>query len=236
MSTATATRTVRLIRAGRVPYLQAWEWQRSLAAARSAGRGPDTLLLLEHPPTITLGNKADPAHVLVSRAELTRRGVALVQSDRGGDVTYHAPGQIVGYPILKLGPLGLGAVDYVRRLEEVIIRSLAAFGIVGERVPGLAGVWVQGGAAKICAVGVKLSASGVSSHGFALNVNTDLSGFDQIVPCGISGRAVTSLEAMLGHNPGTEAVAAELLRQFAAVFEVRLHEGPGLPSPEDAVQ
>jgi lipoyl(octanoyl) transferase len=233
MSTVTATRAVRLIRAGRLPYAAAWELQRSIAAARSAGAAPDTLLLLEHPPTITLGNKADPANVLLPAEELARRGVDLVQSDRGGDVTYHAPGQIVGYPILKLGPLGLGAGDYVRRLEEVIIRTLADYGLAGERVPGLAGVWVGGGAAKVCAVGVKLSAGGISSHGFALNVCPDLTGFAQIVPCGIADRAVTSMAALLGRNLGAAAVSAALLGHFAEVFGVALGEGE---HRRDAVQ
>ena len=225
MSTVTTGRAVRLIRPGRVPYAEAWALQRELAAARSSGAAPDALVLLEHPPTITLGNKADPANVLLPAAELARRGVALVQSDRGGDVTYHAPGQLVGYPILKLGPLGLGAVDYVRRLEEVILRTLGSHGIAGERVPGLAGVWVGGGAAKVCAVGVKLSAGGVSSHGFALNVCPDLAGFQQIVPCGIADRAVTSMAALLGASPGLDAVAETLIGHFREVFGVELCEG-----------
>lgn len=233
MSTVTTGRAVRLIRPGRVPYAEAWALQRELAAARSSGAAPDALLLLEHPPTITLGNKADPANVLLPAEELARRGVALVRSDRGGDVTYHAPGQLVGYPILKLGPLGLGAGDYVRRLEEVIIRTLASYGIAGERVPGLAGVWVGGGAAKVCAVGVKLSAGGVSSHGFALNVCPDLAGFAQIVPCGIADRAVTSMAALLGASLGLEAVAEALLGHFKEVFGVELCEGE---LPRDAVQ
>lgn len=222
---STATRTIQLMRAGRVPYQQAWEWQRQLVIARSAGQAPDTLLLLEHPPTITLGNRADAANVLVSADELARRGVELVRSDRGGDVTYHAPGQLVGYPILKLSQHGADLGRYVRALEETIIRTLAVYGLLGERVPGLTGVWVKAGRAKICAIGVKLSASGVTSHGFALNVSPDLAGFAQIVPCGIADRAVTSLEQLLGAAPALEAVAAELLRQFAAVFELEIVPG-----------
>jgi len=229
MSTASAVRAVRLLRPGRLPYPEAWELQRAIAAARSAGAAPDTLILLEHPPTITLGNKADPANVLLPPDELARRGVAVVQSDRGGDVTYHAPGQVVGYPILKLGPLGLGAVDYVRRLEEVIIRTLADYGLAGERVPGLAGVWVGGGAAKICAIGVKLSAGGVTTHGFALNVCPDLAGFAQIVPCGIADRAVTSLAALLGRDPGADAVAARVLAHFAELFGAAFSAAPSAP-------
>lgn len=222
-TTATAARAVQLIRPGRVPYLEALELQRRLAADRSAGRAPDSLILLEHPPTITLGVRADPAHILVPAEELARRGVAVVQSDRGGDATYHAPGQIVGYPILKLSQHGGDLGRYVRSVEEVIIRTLAACGVAGGRVPGLTGVWVDGGRAKICAIGVRLSAAGVTSHGFALNVRPDLAGFDQIVPCGISDRGVTSIERLLGAGaPAEEAVAAILLREFAAVFGVEL--------------
>lgn len=223
--TTTALRTIRLIRAGLVPYPEALRWQRQLAAARSAGAAPDTLLLLEHPPTITLGARANPAHVLVPADELARRGVALVASDRGGDVTYHAPGQLVGYPILKLSQHGADVGRYMRALEEVIIRTLASYGITGERVPGLTGVWVEGGRAKVCAIGVRLSAAGVTSHGFALNVHPDLAGFDQIVPCGISDRAVTSLERLLGAAPPDDEVATTLLGHFAELFEVELQEG-----------
>lgn len=215
-------RTMTLLRPGRVDYTSAWDLMRRLASERSSGARGDTLLILEHPPTITLGNKARPENVLISPDDLAARGVALAQTDRGGDVTYHAPGQIVGYPIIKLGPLGLGAVDYVRRLEETIIRTLASFGLAGERVPGLAGVWVGGGAAKVCAIGVKLSAAGVTSHGFALNVNPDLAGFAQIVPCGIANRGVASLSALLGRTVEIAEVEPVLLGHFAALFEVEL--------------
>lgn len=227
--TATVQRAIRLVRPGMLPYATALALQRDLVAARSAGRIPDTLLLLEHPPTITLGARADPAHVLLPRDELERRGVAVVASDRGGDVTYHGPGQLVGYPILKLSQHGGDLGRYLRGLEEAIIRALADYGVAGERVPGLTGVWVAGGRAKICAIGVRLSASGVTSHGFALNVSTDLSGFAQIVPCGIADRAVTSLERLLGDAPPLDAVASTLLRHFAAVFGVEIY-------PEDGVQ
>ncbi|NJN15770.1 MAG: lipoyl(octanoyl) transferase LipB [Oscillochloris sp.] len=221
MTIITTTRSVRLMRLGRIAYQAAWQRQRELAAARSGG-GSDCLLLLEHPPTITLGNKADPAHVLFPAEDLARRGVEVVQSDRGGDVTYHGPGQIVGYPILKLGPLGLGAVDYVRRLEAVIMHTLADFGIAADRVAGLPGVWTADGSAKICAIGVKLSAGGISTHGFALNVAPNLADFDLIVPCGISGRAVTSMTQLLGRSLDRDAVAARLIAHFAAIFAVVL--------------
>lgn len=219
-----ALQSVRVVHVGRLPYLAALALQRHLVAARSAGQAPDTLLLLEHPPTITLGVRANPGHVLLPAAELARRGVALVHSDRGGDVTFHGPGQIVGYPILKLSHHGADLGRYVRGLEETIIRTLAEFGVTGLRTPGLTGVWVADGRAKICAIGVRLSASGVTSHGFALNVSTELSGFAQIVPCGIADRTVTSLEQLLGVAPPAATVRAALLRHFAAVFNVRLYE------------
>jgi lipoyl(octanoyl) transferase len=217
-------RTISMIRPGRVEYARAWEWMRQLAAERSAGRVDDSLLILEHPPTITLGNKARPENILINPADLAARGVAVVQSDRGGDVTYHAPGQIVGYPILKLSQHGGDIGRYVRNLEETIMRTLADFGVAGARIPGLTGVWVDGGAAKVCAIGVKLSAAGVTSHGFALNVNPDLAGFAQIVPCGITNRAVTSLSALLGHAVAPAEVEPALLRHFAEIFNVALVE------------
>jgi len=219
------TRTITLFRPGCVDYTQAWEWMRRLVADRSAGRATDSLLLLEHPPTITLGNKARPENILITSADLVARGVAIVQVDRGGDVTYHAPGQIVGYPILKLSQHGGDIGRYVRNLEETIIRTLADCGVTGLRVPGLTGVWVNDGSAKICAMGVKLSAAGITSHGFALNVNPDLAGFAQIVPCGISNRAVTSISALLGRAIVPAEVEPILLRHFAAVFDVALEEG-----------
>jgi lipoyl(octanoyl) transferase len=227
MTTTAAVRSVQLINAGRVPYDEALLWQRRLVAARSAGQAPDTLLLLEHPPTITLGVRADPANVLLPADELARRGVALVISDRGGDATYHGPGQIVGYPILKLSQHGADLGRYMRSLEEVIIRTLASYGVAGERVPGLAGVWVGGGRAKVCAIGVRLSAAGVTSHGFALNVRPDMAGFAQIVPCGISDRDVTSLEQLLDTAPREAEVAATLVAHFAEVFGVELRPAEG---------
>lgn len=225
MSIVTPSVTVqqcRVVHAGRMSFQAAWELQRTLIADRSAGRCGDTLLLLEHPPTITLGRAANHAHVLVDPQELARRGVDLVATDRGGDVTYHAPGQIVGYPILKLARYGGGLLGYLRRLEETLIQTLATYDVAARRVPGLTGVWVNGDRAKIAAIGVRLSASGVTSHGFALNVNPDLQGFTQIVPCGIGDRAVTSLAACLGTPPPPHEVTARLLACFAAVFQVEL--------------
>ncbi len=147
-----------------------------------------------------------------------------MQSDRGGEVTYHAPGQLVAYPIFKLSQHGSDVGRYVRNLEESVIRLLADYGLSGERVPGLTGVWVRNGAAKICAIGVKLSASGVTTHGLALNVDPDLSGFNLIVPCGISDRGVTSLAAELGAAPPLAEVAERLIGQIGAVFDLQVEE------------
>ncbi len=221
-------------------YQAAWDLQRHLAGERSVGRCDDTLLLLEHPPTITLGRAADRSHILATPAELARRGVALVQCDRGGDVTFHAPGQLVGYPILKLSQYGGGVGRYMRNLEEVLIRVLAEYGIVAGRVDGLTGVWVReqhriaGSAdedsarydAKIAAIGVRLSASGVTSHGFALNIAPDLHGFSQIVPCGIRNRRVTSMAHLLDTAPALEDVTRRVIAHFADVFGIEpLFEG-----------
>lgn len=242
MQAETATQRIcQVIRAGRVAYQAAWDWQRQLVADRSAGRCGDTLLLLEHPPTITLGRTSRTEHVLVDPAELARRGVALIESDRGGDVTYHAPGQIVGYPILKLSQHGGDLGRYLRNLEEVLIRVLATYGLTGSRIPGLTGVWLtaeqneqrtatlpspfaSSASVKIAAIGVRLSASGVTSHGFALNVTTDLRGFEQIIPCGIGDRGVTSLERMLGTAPPLEEVQARVVQCFGEIFGVKVVE------------
>jgi lipoyl(octanoyl) transferase len=213
-------RICRVIQAGCISYEQGWQWQRQLATERSAGKVEDTVLLLQHPPTITLGRAACQAHVLFSPEVLAERGVTLVQTDRGGDVTYHAPGQLVGYPILKIGRYGGSVLQYVRNLEEVIIRVLATYELVGERVEGLTGVWI--GQAKIAAIGVKVSASGVSTHGFALNVAPDMQGFSQIIPCGIRDRQVTSLQQQLaGSAPPMEEVIERVIASFCAVFAVR---------------
>ncbi|HET7692544.1 MAG TPA: lipoyl(octanoyl) transferase LipB [Gemmatimonadota bacterium] len=202
-------------RLGRVEYDHAWAIQRELLAARQAGHAPDTLLLLEHPPVITLGRSGETAHLLGSEAELERRGVALVATDRGGDITFHGPGQIVGYAIVDLAPRGRDLHRYLRDLESVLIRALAEFGIVAGRVEGLTGVWV--GDAKVAAIGIRVS-RWVTHHGFALNVDTDLSYFDLIVPCGIADRRVTSMEALLGGAVDRGDVEDALERAFETVF------------------
>ena len=202
-------------RLGRVEYDRAWAIQRELVASRQAGHAPDTLLLLEHPPVITLGRSGETAHLLGSEAELERRGVALVETDRGGDITFHGPGQIVGYAIVDLAPRGRDLHRYLRDLESVLIRALAEFGIVAGRVEGLTGVWV--GDAKVAAIGIRV-ARWVTHHGFALNVDTDLSYFDLIVPCGIADRRVTSMKALLGDAIDREDVENALACAFESVF------------------
>ncbi|NJP04957.1 MAG: lipoyl(octanoyl) transferase LipB [Chloroflexaceae bacterium] len=220
-----------------MPYQQAWEWQRHLAAACANTRANDSLLLLEHPPTITLGRAAKREHLLVPEDELARRGVAVVASDRGGDVTYHAPGQLVGYPILKLSRYCRGLLSYLRGLEEVLIRTLATYDIAAVRIEGLTGVWVQTGAtaAKIAAIGIRLNATGVTAHGFALNINPDLAGFNQIVPCGIADRGVTSIAALRGWSPPMAEVSDRVVTNFAQVFDVTIVAAPAEASNVESV-
>jgi lipoyl(octanoyl) transferase len=210
---------------------------------RKAGQIGDVLLLLEHAPVITLGRNAKSANVLAATEVLAARGVEVFECDRGGDVTFHGPGQLVGYPRFDLRGFSrqpsvishheltkesfpswcktLGAVDYVRRLEEVLIRTCADFGIATKRVAGLTGVWTESDRvvteAKIAAIGVHISRS-VTSHGFALNVNTDLSYFNLIVPCGITTKPVTSMAKELGRELNLDEVARSLSRNFGAVF------------------
>jgi lipoyl(octanoyl) transferase len=191
-------------------------------ARRQAGLGQDVLVLLEHPPVYTLGRRADRGNVLWSDATLREHGIELVEVDRGGDVTYHRPGQLVGYPILKLATVR-GVVDYVRALEEVLIRVLADYGVTGERNEGFTGVWV--GDAKVAAIGVRVASKGVTSHGFALNVRTDLTDFDGIVPCGIADRSVCSLES-LGVDTTVDEAADRVERQVAQVFGATLGSRP----------
>jgi lipoate-protein ligase B len=210
VSTAPAIR-----RLGRVGYREAWSLQRRLTAARSAGEIPDTLLLLEHPPVITLGRAGSTDHLLGSEAELEGCGVELVASDRGGDITFHGPGQIVGYAIVDLGARGRDLHRYLRDLESVLIRALEEFGIHAGRADGLTGVWV--GDAKVAAIGIRVS-RWIAHHGFALNVATDLSYFDLIVPCGIADRRVTSMEALLGGPVDRDSVEEALGGAFRVVF------------------
>lgn len=202
-------------------YQAALDLQARLVEERRAGTIGDTLLLLEHPPVITLGVKTrqGPTHILASEEELAREGVVVHETGRGGDVTYHGPGQLVGYPILDLRPDRCDVHLYVRDLEEVLIRAIADFGITGTRVKGLSGVWVgePDKERKIAAIGVRIS-RWITSHGFALNVATDLRHFRLIVPCGIADRGVTSIEQELGRVVPMAEVEASVASAFNAVF------------------
>jgi lipoyl(octanoyl) transferase len=203
---------------GTMEYGAALELQRELVEARRSSLVPDLLLLLEHPHVITLGvnTRASRSHVIASPETLERRGVAVWETGRGGDVTYHGPGQLVGYPILDLRPDRCDVHRYVRDLESVMIRTAATFGVQASRIPGVTGAWV--GNAKIGAIGVRLS-RWVTSHGFAFNVSTDLRYFDLIVPCGLQDRGVTSLERLTGRAIPMDAVANTLAVHFAAIFD-----------------
>ena len=208
-------------RLGRVDYAEALELQQRLVEQRKRGEIADQLLLLEHPDVITLGVKArnDRSHVLETPESLASKGVALFETGRGGDITYHGPGQIVGYPIIDLKPDRCDVHRYVRDLEEVLIRAVAEFGISAGRVAGLTGIWV--GDRKLAAIGVRIS-RWVTSHGFALNVSTNLSHFGLIVPCGIADKGVTSMEVELGRSVSMDEVADAVVRQFSRVFSAEL--------------
>ena len=203
-------------RLGRVSYADGLDLQARLVKQRQAREIPDQLLLLEHDPVFTLGRNARKENVLFSEEALRERGFEVFESGRGGDVTYHGPGQVVGYPILDLSPDRKDVHRYVRDLEEVMIRCLADYGIEAGRVEGMSGTWV--GQEKVGAIGVRIS-RWVTSHGFALNVSTDLSAFDLIVPCGIKGRGVTSLEHLLGRPVALDEVMDRLAVHLPAVFE-----------------
>src|ERR1700681_3755510 len=231
---------ISVVQLGVLDYSEGLRLQRKLVELRKAGQIGDVLLLLEHAPVITLGRNARAANVLASNEQLAARGVEIFECDRGGDVIFHGPGQLVGYPIFDLRGFSrqpsaishqelttesfpswrktLGAVDYVRRLEEVLIRTCGDFGIATKRIAGLTGVWTEAEpAAKIAAIGVHISRS-VTSHGFALNVNTDLSYFNLIVPCGIIAKPVTSMQQELGKPLDLNAVAESISRNFGTVF------------------
>lgn len=217
-----AAADVALWRAGVVAYGDALRWQRAAAEALAAGRGPEALALLEHPPVFTLGARGRRDSLLAAPEALARGGAELVATDRGGDVTFHGPGQLVAYPILDLRRRGIGAAAYVRRLEAVAIATLGAFGIEAARAEGRPGAWV--GDAKIAAVGVRVS-RGVSRHGLALNVSTDLAWFGRIVPCGIAGAGVASMAGLLPDGaPPMRAVEDAMASAFERVFAMRLAE------------
>lgn len=206
-----------LIKAGRLDFQTAWNLQRELYGQRLAGEIEDTFLLTEHPHTYTLGKSGHERNLVVDEAALNQQGIEVFRIDRGGDITYHGPGQIVGYPILDLHHHYLDVHRFLRDLEEVIIQTLAECKIEAVRVEGLTGVWVDG--AKVAAIGVKVS-RWVTMHGFAFNVNTDLSYFGNIVPCGITDKPVTSMEKLLGRKLDYEGVQGIVCEKFEQVFEI----------------
>ena len=226
---------ISVLQCGTLDYSTGLKLQEKLVELRKAGRIGDVLLLVEHTPVITLGRNAKQKNIVASTEELRARGVEVFETNRGGDVTFHGPAQLVGYPIFDLRGIEahdgrrktLGAIEYVRRLEEVLIRTCGDFRIPAERVQGLTGVWTstepgdnaeQG---KIAAIGVHISRA-VTSHGFAVNVNTDLTFFDLIIPCGIEAKPVTSMEKELGHVVDLDQVAHAVARNFGTVFECQI--------------
>jgi lipoate-protein ligase B len=233
-----ARRRCAVSRLGLVEYQAAWDMQHRLVEECRSG-GAAHLLLLEHPPTYTLGARGKVEHLLADEASLAQIGAAVHRIDRGGDVTFHGPGQLVGYPILDLSHWGQGPLWYVRSLEAVLIDALSAFGIAGGRHPGRPGVWI--GDAKIASIGVHVS-RGITSHGFALNVDPDLSYFSHIVPCGLAGVTMTSMALCHSERseesdpsrrptPNMEQVMDAVVRSFANVFELEMHDGAGAVAP-----
>jgi lipoyl(octanoyl) transferase len=220
-------RVINVVYLGRVDYSTALQLQQTMVNLVKEGRAGHTLLLLEHPPVITLGRNASERNIVAPRDVLAGKGVELFESDRGGDVTFHGPGQLVGYPIFNLRGFEprVGAVEFVRKIEEALIRTCGDLGVVTGRAAGLTGVWTDNApSAKIAAIGVHIS-RGVTSHGFALNVSTDLDYFKLIVPCGLTGKPVTSLAIELGRGtpprpaPALEDVAHAASRNFGRVFD-----------------
>jgi len=208
---------------GLLGYQPAWDLQRRLVAARKAGAVPDVLLLCEHPHVITLGRNGRREHLHASDQLLRQMGVEFHPTDRGGDITYHGPGQLVGYPILHLAEIRRDVVWYVRQLEEAMIRATADFGIAATRKAGMTGVWVDvpAGEEKLAAIGVHIS-RWVTSHGFAFNVSTDLRYFDLIVPCGIADKRPTSLERLLGRTVTVRDAAPRIVERFGEVFGLEM--------------
>jgi lipoyl(octanoyl) transferase len=216
---------ISILELGTIDYASGLRLQQQLIELRKEDKIGDVLLLLEHAPVITLGRNAKASNVIASPELLEKRGVELFESDRGGDVTFHGPGQIVGYPIFDLRGFAtregkrktLGVIEFVRRIEEVVIRTCADFAIPTKRICGLTGAWTEG-EAKIAAIGVHISRF-VTSHGFALNVNSDLSFFNLIVPCGITNKPVTSMQKELGRPLELNVIAESISRNFGVVFQ-----------------
>ena len=213
---------------GLVLYAEANRWMHDLAERRLRDEIPDTLILLEHPPVYTAGRRSDPSHVRWSRERILAAGAEYFEADRGGSLTFHGPGQLVGYPILDLGRRP-DVVEHLRRLEEVVIRASADLGVELGRDPIQTGVWAA--SKKVCAIGVKLMRWRITLHGFALNCSTDLSWFDAIVPCGLADRGVTSLSELAARHVGVDEVAPLIARNFESTFRVRLTHVR--PEPED---
>ena len=202
---------------GIVPYQCALRLRQGLAQARAAGRIGDVLLLLQHPPVLTMGRFRGGNDVIVPPETLARLGIAVFHTNRGGGITYHGPGQLVGYPILNLKENGLGVREYIRKLEATVIKLLLALGIEAHRVAEYPGVWV--GERKICSIGIHISHQ-ITTHGFALNANNDLRYFDYVRPCGLSGEVMTSVSEVLGHQVGMKTVIEELLTSFSGTFRL----------------
>ena len=216
-------------RPGLVEYEDAWAEQRRLGDVLRNGGEPH-LLLLEHPPTYTLGARGKSEHLLLAEGALARLGAKVVRVDRGGDVTFHGPGQLVGYPIINLNDWGQGPLWYVRALEATLIEALSRFGIDGQRRPGRPGVWLE--SEKVASIGVHVS-RGVTSHGFALNVNTDLAYFSHIVPCGLPDITMTSMARVLGTAPSMDNVIDAVVDAFANVFAIEVVDGERTVSPRE---
>ncbi|HET9593386.1 MAG TPA: lipoyl(octanoyl) transferase LipB [Solirubrobacterales bacterium] len=217
-------------RLGVVPYLEAWELQKELAEQRRRGEVPDLLLLLEHPPTYTRGRRSQPEELPMGVEWYEAQGIEVHDSDRGGLVTYHGPGQLVAYPIVDLGPYGDDVLAYVRGLERAIIAALAAAGVPAQTIPGLTGVWTEGEppptisptpARKIASIGLHVS-RGVTTHGLAVNVGNDLQPFEWIVPCGIEGVAMTSLARELREGPDLPTFGTQFVAAYSQIFERRI--------------
>jgi lipoate-protein ligase B len=222
----TPVASLRAVDLGLIPYAECWEMQERIAAEVGAGETLETLLLLEHPHTYTCGRKGGRDHILVDDEELEREGITVLDVNRGGDVTYHGPGQLVAYPIINLHNYGV-QIDYpgyVRALERVLISMLADLGVSAHALEGFSGAWVNKGAGeeKIAAVGVRVDGRGITSHGIALNVTTEMRYFAQIVPCGITDKGVTALADLLPTVPAMEEVKLAFTRRFAEVFGFEL--------------
>jgi lipoyl(octanoyl) transferase len=214
--------------AGLVPYAGAYEAMHDLAERRAAGEVPDTLILLQHPPVYTLGRRSDPAHIRWTRGQIEATGAEVHEVDRGGSVTFHGPGQLVGYPILDLGATP-DVIAHLRRIEEAVIRAARDIGVELGRDAERTGVW--SGERKVCAIGVKLTHARVTLHGFALNCATDLAWYDAIVPCGLADRGVTTLTHLAGREITVDEIAPLVVARFEEVFDVRLVAEPAAGQP-----